>query len=112
MGKAGSMRARLVVAAFGVAIAACSGPGPDTFGPELYQGSCAACHGANGEGAGGRPAVGAGSDAAELTDDQLRGVIRVGPGAMPGFENKLSDAQIDSLVEYLRELQGQPTASD
>ncbi|NND03233.1 MAG: cytochrome c [Acidimicrobiia bacterium] len=85
--------------------AACSDPGPETFGQELYEQTCAVCHGASGEGTAGRPAIGPGSNAVSLTDDQLRGVMSVGPGAMPSF-NRLSEDQIDSLVAYMRELQG------
>ena len=99
-------------AALSAGLTACSGPGADTFGQELYEQSCAVCHGANGEGSAGRPALGAGSNAVELSDDQLRGAINVGPGAMPSFEGKLSAAQVDSLVQYLRELQEQPTESE
>ena len=94
-----------VLAVVVLAAASCSGPGPETFGQELYEQTCAVCHGANGEGTPGRPAVGAGSNAVTLTDDQIRGVMSVGPGAMPSF-NRLSAEQIDSLVDYLRELQG------
>jgi len=98
------VRLFVAAAAFVLAAASCSGPGPDTFGQELYEQTCAVCHGGTGQGTPGRPAIGAGSDAATLTDEQIRGVMSVGPGAMPSF-NRLSDEQVDSLVEYLRELQ-------
>ena len=88
-----------------VVAASCGGPPPEGFGQELYEQVCAVCHGSNGEGGGGRPAIGAGSNSVELSDDQIRGVIRVGPGAMPAF-GRLTDEQVNSLVEYLRELQG------
>ena len=100
------IRLTAVLVAFVVAAAACSGPSPDTFGQELFEQSCAVCHGSSGEGSLTRPAIGPGSNAAEnLTDDQIRGTLSVGPGAMPSF-NRLSQEQIDSLVTYLRELQG------
>lgn len=98
------IRLPVLLIAFLLAAASCSGPGPDTFGQELYEQSCAVCHGATGEGTAGRPAIGAGSNAVSLTDDQIRGVMAVGPGAMPSF-TRLSQEQIDSLVTYLRELQ-------
>ncbi len=94
-----------VLATIVLAAASCSGPTPDTFGRELYEQSCAVCHGANGQGTPGRPALGPDSNAVSLTDDQIRGVMAVGPGAMPSFR-RLSPEQIDSLVTYLRELQG------
>lgn len=99
------MRTRfLLLALVLLALAACGGGTPDTFGQELYEQSCAVCHGSAGEGTVGRPAIGPGSNAVELTDDQLRGVMMVGPGAMPSF-SRLSAEQIDSLVAYVRELQ-------
>lgn len=82
---------------------ACGGAGSNVTGPELYAESCASCHGAGGDGGIG-PAVGAGTNSESLTDEQLAGVIRVGPGTMPGFP-RLSDAQVDSLVAFLRSLQ-------
>ena len=75
------------------------------LGKELYEQSCATCHRADGTGGTG-PAVGAGSNAVQLTDEQIAGVIRVGPGVMPGF-SRLTDEQVTSLVDYIRELQGE-----
>ena len=92
--------------ALGVAATACSGTGPatDVFGEELYRASCARCHGGNLQGGIGRE-LGPGSNAAvEVVDEQIAGVIRVGPGAMPAF-GRLTPEQIDSLVAYLREKQ-------
>lgn len=90
-----------------IALAACGGgPSPETFGAELYDISCARCHGADLEGGIGGP-LDAGSNAAtNLSDDQLAGAIQVGPGAMPGFD-RLTDEQVSSLVEYMRERQGE-----
>jgi mono/diheme cytochrome c family protein len=85
-----------------VLVAGCSGSS-GLIGRELYEQSCASCHGGLGEGGVG-PALDAGSGAASLSDEQIAGVIRVGPGSMPGFDH-LSDEQVDSLVEYVRTLQ-------
>jgi mono/diheme cytochrome c family protein len=90
------------VLAAAVVISACSGSSGLT-GRELYEQSCASCHGGLGGGGVG-PALDAGSAAESLTDEQIAGVIRVGPGSMPGFDH-LTDEQIDSLVEYIRRLQ-------
>ncbi len=73
------------------------------MGRELYDRSCASCHAGDGSGGVG-PAVGAGSNAVGLSDEQVAGAIRVGPGTMPAFD-RLSDAQVDSLVAYMRQLQ-------
>lgn len=84
-------------------LGACGGSTRGLVGEELYEQSCASCHGSAGEGASG-PALGPGSNSESLTDEQIAGSITVGPGAMPGF-SRLSDAQVDSLVAYVRVLQ-------
>lgn len=91
-------------------LTSCSGSTDNLFGEDLFSQTCAVCHGANGQGAAGRPALGPGSDAVNLSDEQIRGVIQVGPGAMPAFD-RLSTSQIDSLVDWIRHLQA-GTASD
>ena len=87
-------------------LVACGRSTEGRFGAELYEISCAGCHGDKGEGAVLGPAVGTpGSNSAlELNDDQIFGAIRVGPGTMPG-NPYLTAEQIASLVHYLRELQ-------
>jgi mono/diheme cytochrome c family protein len=101
------MRHVMLVGLLGLAIftAACGESTEGKYGADLYGAACARCHG--GEGQGGRgPAIGtADSNAAVvLNDDQIRGVIRAGPGRMPAFP-RLDDDQVDSLVEHLRLLQ-------
>lgn len=86
-----------------ITLAGCAGSTEGLFGAELYARSCAGCHGGEGGGGSG-PALGAGSDAADLSDDQIAGVIEVGPGTMPAFD-RLTDDQIASLVAFLRTLQ-------
>ena len=99
-------RARTAIVVLALLAASCAADSTEgKFGEELYEAACAACHRSSGEGGSGFPAIGSGSDAASLTDDQLAGVIRVGPGAMPAF-SRFSDEQIDSVVAYVRQLQG------
>lgn len=88
-----------------VGVAGCGESLEGKFDGELFRAGCARCHNADGSGGIG-PAIGtADSNAAlNLTDDMIRGVIRVGPGRMPAF-SQITDAQVDSLVSYLRELQ-------
>lgn len=75
------------------------------LGEELYEQSCAICHGVRGEGGIGL-AIGKGSNTqVNLTDEQIAGVITVGPGNMPGF-SRLTDEQVASLVDYVRSLAG------
>lgn len=100
------MRIIAVAALFAaVSLAGCSDAATDKYGGELFGVTCAHCHGSE-LGGGIGPPLGAGSNAANLTDDQITGVIRIGPGAMPAFEDRLTDQQIESLVGYLREQQG------
>ena len=86
-------------------VAGCSGPDADTFGVDLYRSSCAHCHGSDLAGGVG-PALGSGSNAATLTDQQIADVVRIGPGAMTSFGDRFSQVQLDSLVDYLRVEQG------
>jgi mono/diheme cytochrome c family protein len=84
---------------------ACGGSTEEKFGPELFAASCSRCHGDRGEGSIGPPIGTSDSNAAAfLSDGQIFGVIRVGPGAMPANPG-LSDQQVDSLVAFLRSLQ-------
>ncbi len=90
-----------VVLLVAVILSACADPAQGRYGADLYGVTCARCHGPDLEGGIG-PAIGPGSNAATaLTDEQIRGVIEIGPGAMPSFR-RLDDDQIDSLVAYLR----------
>ena len=99
-------RGALGVLAGAVLLASCSGSTDGLLSQDLFERTCAICHGSSGEGAATRPALNAGSNAARLSDEQIRGVISVGPGAMPSFSARLSEEQIDSLIDYLRQLQG------
>ena len=84
---------------------ACGSPAEGKTGADLFEVTCARCHLSDGSGLVGPPIGTADSNAAlHLTDVQIRAVIRIGPGAMPAFTN-LTDEQISSLVEHLRNLQ-------
>lgn len=73
-------------------------------GDELIDQVCSRCHGSN-LGGGIGPALGPGSNAAtDLTDEQIAGVLEVGPGAMPSFK-QLSDEQVAGVVASLRRSQ-------
>ncbi len=97
-----NVRRLLVVLVVAIVVGACSDPLEGKVGEELYGRACAQCHGADLSGAAGPP-IGPGSNAdVALSDAQITNVIKVGPGAMPGFDDRLTDAQIDGLVAYLR----------
>jgi mono/diheme cytochrome c family protein len=97
----------LVVALVALLAVSCGRSTEGKFGAELYDISCAGCHGDRGEGAVLGPPVGTpdSNSALALSDDQIFGAIRVGPGSMPG-NPYLTDEQITSLVDFLRRLQG------
>jgi cytochrome c oxidase cbb3-type subunit 3 len=71
-------------------------------GRELYATHCAVCHGANGNGGVGIP-LALGSFQQSVDDEFLRRSIRLGrPGrVMPAFQ-KLSEAQLDAIVMFIR----------
>jgi mono/diheme cytochrome c family protein len=93
-----------VLAVVGVVLGGCATDLSGLSGGALYDAACAHCHGGD-LGGGIGPSLGPGSGAVALTDGQLDSVIRIGPGAMPGYGDRLTTAQIESLVSYLRERQ-------
>ena len=97
----------MILAGTSLLLSACAADTSGKFGQELFEQVCAVCHGADGAGTPGRPAIGVGSNAVGLTDEQIYGVMEVGPGAMPSFR-RLTPEQLDSIVEYVRVLQGNP----
>ena len=72
----------------------------------LFNSTCASCHGQNGI----PSAVGKSLNAPDLgstdvqkhTSAQLQEIINDGKGNMPPFKGKLTDAQVSSLVTYVR----------
>ena len=100
------MRVLLVAVMFAaVLLTGCSDAPEGKYGEDLFGTTCAHCHGSDLAGGVGPP-LGAGSGAASLTDEQIAGVISVGPGAMPAFGGRLTEQQVESLIDYLRERQG------
>jgi len=74
----------------------------------LYKSKCQVCHGADGKGSSTGRAIGVKAfsdpDVAKQSDNELIDVIRKGKGKMPGYEGKLTDVQIKSLIKYVRTL--------
>ena len=67
----------------------------------LFASTCSFCHGDGGRTAGKGPQL---MDT-QRTDEFLRGRIKNGKeGAMPAFGQMLSDADVDAIVKYIREL--------
>ncbi len=87
-------------------LASCGSSSEGLVGRDLFDHSCARCHGEEGGGSSLAPAIGPDSRAVGLRDDQIARVIEVGPGAMPSF-GRFTPEQIDSLVVLIRSLQNE-----
>ncbi|MDP9494367.1 MAG: cytochrome c [Actinomycetota bacterium] len=88
-------------------LAACVGrPAADATGEEIYLQLCANCHGDSLQGAVG-PSLGPGSGVVSQPDEFLRVTISQGRGRMPSFQSSLSDEQVERLIGYIRQVQGQ-----
>ena len=76
---------------------------------ETYKTTCAMCHGPDGKG---ETALGKNLHAKDLTSDEvqkqsykeLSTIIVKGKENMPGFEGRLTPAQINGLVKFIRSL--------
>ena len=87
----------------GIAAGPMAHAGPD--GEQLYIEHCGACHQLEGQGGIGLPLLSA--KLSDVSDDYLRNTVRLGrPGRiMPGFQ-RMSDAQADAIIGYLRQRSG------
>lgn len=99
---------RLLVGLAALALTAC-GPDESATGADIYVQVCARCHAADLSGGVG-PALGPGSSAAEQTDEFLVQTITDGRGRMPSFRQTLSAEQIERVVGFLRQEQGQESS--
>jgi mono/diheme cytochrome c family protein len=87
----------------GGAAPAAPAPAPVVAGPpgaQVYQRSCARCHGVDRQGKNGDPAV-TPDRLRSIGDQQLELNIRNGKGEMPAFGG-LTQTQVDDLIAYLR----------
>ena len=73
-------------------------------GRELWQASCARCHGGAGGGGAGPGLQGPWPEDRSPDAAAMFGVIHDGRGAMPRFGTSLSDDEIDAIVRYIREV--------
>lgn len=82
----------------------------ETSAAELFSKNCARCHGKDGRAKGFKAkAVGArnltdGPWQDRVSDERLFNSINNGKGKMPPYGKKLSEAEINSLVNYVRTL--------
>jgi mono/diheme cytochrome c family protein len=86
------------------ALAQSANAAPDTAAldvPQLFATTCGWCHSDGGRAAGKGPQL---MDT-QRSDDFIRNRIKNGKeGAMPAFDAMFSDAQIDQIVKYIRDL--------
>ncbi len=72
-------------------------PGAKFDPADYYKKNCAVCHGANAEGKGSFPAL----NKAATQHDMYFDVIMNGKGAMPKFKGKLTEDQINQMIDWL-----------
>ncbi len=107
---------RNLVLAIAVAVAVSfTGTAIAADGAKVYKSKCASCHGKDGKGTAMAPAH-AGSDYIKSTGDAaIKDVVLVGrkgskklykkfPIPMPPWKGKLTDAEIDAVVAYMKGL--------
>ena len=100
------LRCTFPVLAFLLLISTCS---MAETAAETYKTTCAMCHGTDGKG---DTALGKTLHAKDLTSDEvqkqsdkeLSTIIVKGKENMPGFEGRLTPAQINGLVKFIRSL--------
>lgn len=96
-------------------------PSPESLarGEEMYMRFCAPCHGPDGSGVSGY-VVDAGMPPMPLTapnavahsDGMIYGLIVTGRGIMPAYGHRMTYEDRWHVVNYVRQLQGQPSDSD
>jgi len=79
-------------------------------GEATYKAKCQMCHGANGEGetpVGKSLKIKPFSDPVmmKMSNTTIVNLTKNGSGKLPAFKDKLTDAQVKEVVEYIHELQ-------
>ncbi len=76
----------------------------------LYARNCASCHGRDGRAKTAKARANHARNVADsdwqnrVSDERIFNAIMNGKGKMPGYSKKLSEQEIDSLVNYVRSL--------
>jgi mono/diheme cytochrome c family protein len=82
---------------------------PSADAGKLFEKHCAGCHGSDGRAKTFKGKLTGAQDLADAkwqsgeTDRKIAEAIRTGPGAMPSFEKKLTNDEIDSMVILIRQ---------
>ena len=100
----------LIALLFGLGSSRATGQSSQQASPKgaaLFAQNCATCHGSDGRGGEHAPNIATRQDVVSMPDARLRGIISDGiPSAgMPSF-SVLGEKQVDSILVYLRALQG------
>lgn len=82
-------------------------------GQAIYESNCASCHGVTGSGSSSmvleaQVAFDNPEWHKRYTDQQIIGSIKNGKGMMPAFGSSISDADLKTLVTYMRSLAAKP----
>jgi len=74
----------------------------------LYKSKCQVCHGPDGKGSVAGQKLGVrdfhSPEVAKMSDAELFEITKKGKEKMPGYNKKLTDDQIKSLIKYIRSL--------
>ncbi len=107
-------RVRGLVIALTVPLAACAASGSPAppegadvalfDGQVVYENQCASCHRADGSGGRGPRLNRDRALANYATVEAQVEFLRVGRGAMPGFDGRLDDAELEAVARYTREV--------
>ena len=93
-----------------IALAACLASAQDVAnGQKAYNAKCASCHGPDGKG---QTAAGKTTKVRDFNLDEVKKesdaawteIIVKGKNKMPGYDKKLSDAEVKDVVAYIRTL--------
>lgn len=75
------------------------------LGADLYSANCSRCHGLNGQGTPRAPSLNVKSFLTDTSDQAIQQIVTLGvPGtAMPAWGDRMTDAQIQAIVGFLRQ---------
>ena len=96
---------RLSVVLLAMASVARAADAPDPAA--IFKANCAMCHGTDGKG---QTVMGkslhlkdlGSAEVQKQSDEAIENVVKNGKGKMPAYSSKLSEAEIDSLVKFIR----------
>ena len=75
-----------------------------SLGQEIFAANCASCHGGDGLGGIGPPIAGYNSERAFPDVANQIALVENGRGGMPAFGGELTDEEIASVVDYVRDV--------